>query len=177
MRRSLFSLVSVVALAACSSKSDDTGNTNPNGDKKLVFHATPDATGASVSMRQKELTTGHLVVELVGHSLPDVYGVAFRLKYDPAILGLEKVEAGSVWAGAPITLGSEKVPGVLTGVVSKQGAVGGIAGSDQVLATVSLSLKQKAATSIEFVPQRNHVVDAAGKSASSAFTGGALVLE
>jgi hypothetical protein len=175
MRRTLWSLVSVVALAACSSTSDDTGS--PSGDKKLVFHATPDASGASVSMRQKELTNGHLVVELVGHSLPDVYGVAFRLKYDPAVLGLEKVEAGSIWAGAPIALGSEKVPGVLAGVVSKQGAVPGIAGTDQVLATVSLAVKQKAATSIEFVANRNHVVDASGKSASSSFTGGALVLE
>lgn len=177
MKRTLFSLVSMVALVACSSKSDDTGNTNPGGDKKLVFHATPDAAGASVSMRQKELTEGHLVVELVGHALPDVYGVAFRLKYDPAVLGLEKVEAGSVWAGAPIALGSEKVPGVLAGVVSKQGAVAGLAGSDQVLATVSLTLKKKAATTLEFVASRNHVVDAAGKSASSSFTGGALVLE
>jgi hypothetical protein len=177
MQRTLFALVSLVALAGCSSKSDDTENTNPSGDKKLVFHATPEATGASISLRQKELTNGHLVVELVGHALPDVYGVAFRLKYDPAVLGLEKVEAGSVWAGAPIALGTEKVPGVLAGVVSKQGAVAGIAGSDQVLATVSLTLKQKAATGIEFIPHRNHVVDAAGKSASSTFTGGALALE
>lgn len=175
--RPLFALATLIALAGCSTKNDDTENTNPSGDKKLVFHAVPDATGASVSMRQKELTNGHLVVELVGHGVPDVYGVAFRLKYDPAVLGLEKVEAGSVWAGAPIALGSEKTPGVLAGVVSKQGAVAGIAGSDQVLATVSLTLKQKAATSIEFIPNRNHVVNGAGKSASSTFTGGSLALE
>lgn len=174
MRRFALALLLLLTLVACSS--DDSESSAGPGTKKLVFLPTPTASGPSVSLRQKELTDTHLVLELVGHSLPDVYGVAFRLSYDTTFLAFEKQEPGTVLS-APVSLSSEKTPGLVAGVVSKKGAVLGVDGSEKALVTVSFKLLQKQPTAIELVLNRNSVIDSKGVPATTSFTGGALGFE
>jgi hypothetical protein len=143
----------------------------------IAFQADAAPTGASVALRAKSLTDTELVLEVVATQVTDLYGVAFRLSYDPTVLAFAKLDAGAVWGSpAPLALASDKTPGLLVGVVTEQGKAAGLAADGEVLATVSLSLLRKAESPVAFVPGRNAVVGSDGKArASVGFAGGALV--
>lgn len=162
-------------LSACGSDGGDSGGSKPKGGLAFEPEATP--AGTSVTLRQKELGKDRLVLELVGHSLSDVYGVAFRLSYDPASLAFEKLEASPAWPGSPpIALGSAKTPGLLVGTVTEKGKAAGVSGGEVVLGVLSFALTQKKPGAIDFVVDRSALVATSGKRVSSVgWAGGDLV--
>jgi hypothetical protein len=172
MRRFLLHFLVCLVLLACSS--DDEGGTSKTPPGKVFgFVPTATASGPAVSLRQKELTDTHLVLELVGHQLPDVYGIAYRLNYTTAALTFEKQDAGTIFS-SPLSLANEKTPGLVAGVVTQKGPSTGANGSDKVLATLSFVIVKQEAASIEFVANRSSVVDTAGAVDSASWTGGTL---
>lgn len=168
-------LLFTALVAGCgSSEDDDKGGQTPKGG--LVF--TPDArsAGASVRLEQKELTDTRLVLEIVADDVSDLYGLAFRLKLDPEVLGFEAMQPGTVWNGFTHRLDKAALgsPSVVVGVVSGKGAQSGLAADDQVLATLTLSRKTAAPTQIAFDAAPSALVAADGREIEVDWYGGAL---
>lgn len=170
-----FILLFAFVLAACGSDGGGSGGSKPKGS--FVFEPAAKPAGTAVTLRQKELGKDRLVLELVGHSLADLYGVAFRLSYDPATLAFEKLEASPAWPGSPpIALGSAKTPGLLVGTVTEKGKAAGLSGGEVVLGTLTFALTQQKPGPIDFVADRSALVATSGKRVSSVgWAGGALV--
>ncbi len=176
MARLAVVLVLLLSLVGCSS--GDGGGEKPVGTPSgIAFVAAPPPAGAAVALRAKSLTDTELVLEIVSTGVSDLYGVAFRLSYDPAVLALASFSAGTMWGSPPpLALASQKTPGLLVGVVTEQGKAAGLATDGGVLATVTLSLLQKAESPVAFVPGHSAVVGENGKvQPAVAFAGGALV--
>lgn len=167
-------------LIACSSD-DDGGGSNPKPKPKpeLVFESEAKPVGTSLTLRQKSITSDTLVLELVGSSLTDLYGVAFRLRYDPATLVFAKLDGAPAWGGStPLALGSAKTPGLLVGSVTQKGKASGVSGAEVVLGVLTFGFIQRQASAIDFVPDRGAFVAADGKRQPGvAFAGGDLVLK
>ncbi len=145
--------------AACGSSSDESKSPGPTpGSVSFVSDATPS--GAAVSLRAKEVTDGKLVLEIVGHDLSRLYGVATRVSVDPAALGFEKMEAGPVWQGAgdAIVQAKEGAPGKLVLVLTRNGKQPGVEAQDAVLATLHYKrLNQDLETPVTFAPVRSAI--------------------
>ncbi|MFO0565520.1 MAG: cohesin domain-containing protein [Polyangiaceae bacterium] len=180
MRASLLGVVLASALSAlaCSSDSEDSGG-KPTPKRTLVFRSDARPAGSSVTLRQKELGSGRLVLELVGNSVDALYGVAFRLRYDPKVLGFEKVEASPHWgASPPLALASEKTPGLVVLTLTEKGKSAGVSGSEVVLGTLAFQLKVEQASAIDVVVERSGAVGADGRARPAVgWAGGDLVLE
>lgn len=176
MARRLAFVILMMLAGACSS-SDGKGGGGPAATAGLQFVPDDAPSTPHVWLRAKSLTETKLVLEVVGNGVTDLYGVAFRLRYDPAVLAFDSLEASSLWGTpAPLSMGSQKTPGLLLGVVTQQGKAAGLAADDQVLATVALSVLQQTESPVELVAQRSAVVGADGKArAEMSFVGGALV--
>ena len=166
----------VLLVAACSS--DDGGGTKakPKVKTEIVFEAAAPAGGASISLRAKELTSEHLVLELVGKNITDLYGLAFRMTYDPAVLEPTAITASTAWQGQTTALANAKNPGLWVAVITRQGKVKGIAAQDTVLGTLTLAIKQMKPTTLAFKLDRSRLVDSGGSSPSAVdWVAGALV--
>lgn len=173
----LWLAILLLLVVACSS--DDGGGSTkpkPKTTPTLSFEAAPVPGGASLSLRAKSLSADQLVLEIVGKGLTDVYGVAFRMKYDPAVLEPVSIAASTAWQGQTSALVNAKTPGLLVAVLTEQGKTKGIGASDTVLGTLTLSLKQAKPTTLSFVVERARVVDSKGTSPSAVqWAAGALV--
>lgn len=169
--RSLLVLVLVLVLSLFACSSDDE-SPRPKAKPVWVFEPAATPAGVSLTLRQKELGPDRLVLELVGHSLQGLYGTAFRLSYDPAVLSFEKLDSPSF----PLALGSAKTPGLLVGTVSEKGTSTGKSGGELVLATLTFAITQAKPSAIGFVTSRSALVGEDGKPiASASFAGGELV--
>jgi len=174
MRRLGFALVAALVLA-CSS-SDGGGSKKPSGG--ISFVPAPVPAGTSVTLRAKEINEQRLVLEVVAHGVQELYGVAFRLKFDPAALKFEKLEPSSVWDGSPsVSLGSVPEGGLLLGSVSRKGKANGIAADGAVVAVLRFEVVQKAASSIQLLANRSILVAPDGKVLPGvSWAGGAIEL-
>ncbi len=162
--------------AACGSSSDEGNKPGPTpGAVSFVSDAAPS--GAAVSLRAKELTDSNLVLEIVGHDLSKLYGVATRVTVDPAALGFEKMEAGPVWQGAGDTIlqAKEGAPGKLVLVLTRSGKQPGVEAKDAVLATLHYKRLSKLETPVTFAPVRSAAFGDDGRRiAAATFINGKL---
>ena len=134
------------------------------GTVSFVSDANPS--GVAISLRAKELTDSKFVLEILGHDLSKLYGVATRVSVDPAALGFEKMEAGPVWQGAgdAIVQAKEGAPGKLVLVLTRKGKQPGVEAKDAVLATLHYKrLSKDLATPVTFAPVRSAVIGDDGK--------------
>ena len=163
---------------ACSSD-DEGGASKPKPEPKLVFEADARPAGTSLILREKAITGDSLVLELVGNSLTDLYGVAFRLRYDPDTLVFAKLEASPAWGGStPMALGAAKTPGLLVGTLTHKGKASGVSGAEVVIGVLTFALSQRQPGAIDFVSDRGAFVAADGKPVPQvAFAGGDLELK
>jgi hypothetical protein len=117
-----------------------------------------------------------LVLEVVTHGSKELYGVAFRLKFDPEALTFDKLEPSAVWSGAPsISLGSTPESGLLLGSVSRKGKANGIAADGAVVAVLSFGVVSKKASSVELLSDRSVLVAPDGKLISGVgWAGGSI---
>lgn len=155
-------LLVAAALAACEADSTRWQPTPP-----------VDPDGPYVALREVSTGTSELRLELVGAGLTDVYGIAYRLTYDPAVLAPTVVEPNAqFWPAEPRSIHQAAIPplapGVLVAVMSRRGSLPGEETADAadggtVLATIVFTRKSPSATSsIDFVAARSAVIDSAG---------------
>jgi hypothetical protein len=152
-------LLALVAASGCSS--DDASAPQAGAARKFTPDALPSS-GAVIYIRQKQLDSSQLVLELVGRDLADAYGVAWRLRYDPGVLKLGQVAPTSVWSDNQVHAGREPRAGLLVGVVGAKGKRSGVDASDTPLAVVTFTRTEPGATRIDFVVERSAVVRSDG---------------
>lgn len=169
----------LLALAVACSSDDGGGGSKPKPEPTLTFEADATPPGVALTLRQKELTQDRLVLELVGGSVQDLYGVAFRLSYDSTALTFTQLTAGTAWGGgAPVALGVAKTPGLLVGTVSAKGQASGVSGKEAVLGVVTFTLTERKPSALDFVVQRSALLNTSGKPIEGVgFAGGDLVLK
>ena len=166
----------LLALAALACGSDDGGSGASQGKPSFAFVPEGNPSGVAVTLRQKELGKDRLVLELVGHSLSELYGAAFRISYDPGALTFQALELSPAWKASPKALGSAKTPGLLVGTLTHQGKAAGISGGEVVLGTLTFALTEQKPGVIAFVGDRSALVGVDGKRvAGASWAGGALV--
>lgn len=165
-------IIAAIALGACSG--DDGGSSRPTAG--VGFVPAPAPSGVSVSLEERELGADRLVIDVVANGAADLYGAAFRLKYDPAVLAFSKLEPASGWGSAPpIVLSNAAEPGLLVAVLSNKGKSAGVSGAKLPLATITFQLVKKEATSLELLATRSALVSAKGKNIDGvSWAGGAL---
>lgn len=165
-----FLLVALVAgLAGCSGKSKS---------RELVFVPDPPGSDPAVFLRARGLLEDRLVVEVVGRSIASVYGVAFRLRYDPEVLALRSMVAGEPWSTSALSVASEPGPGLTVAAVTEKGPSGGFDANDSVLAVLEFELRSQTETPVEFVVESSAVVVSDGTRLSAvSWAGGRLELQ
>jgi len=170
LRCSLTTLAAVTALAAAGCSDEEPTPVHPAG---LAFVAdAPTETPAIYA--SGELTGSALVLTLHGKGLPSLYGVGFRLGYDPSVLALSTFERADGWSADAIAIARESVPGSLTGAITARGDVTGLDASDAPLAVVRFDLKADAETTVSFVTERSFAQLADGSEPSVSWYGGAV---
>jgi hypothetical protein len=116
-----------------------------------------------------------LVYELVAADLDSLYGVAFRLRFDPAVLRFASFEASAAWPEARVALGEEATPGKLVGVIGARGPFAGLSGHENVIAHIRFEAGAKGTSELAFEPERSGVLTAAGQERRDVlFVGGTL---
>jgi hypothetical protein len=123
----------------------------------------PDAgTGAGISLEPSGNDDGDLTLDVVATDVPDLYGLAFRIHYDAAVLRHRGFEAGSDWPAARIGQAREPAAGELWAVVGAKGSFEGLPGGRRVAARFSWDRLTDAPTDVQFVPGRVRALGAAG---------------
>jgi len=162
-----FAAVSIAA-AGCS---DDPP---PESESAFVFEPGPAFAAPAISLRGVEVTSDRVVLEVVGHGLGSLYGVAWRLSYAPNILALHEMTPAPAWTAAAAREGA---PGLLVAGISGTGAFPGADVDGDALVTLRFDLARSSPTSIEFVVDRSMAEAADGTAIPDmTWVGGALVV-
>lgn len=163
-----FAAVSMIAAAGCS---DDPP---PASGGALVFEPGPAPAAPAISLRGVEVTPDRVVLEVVGHGLDSLYGVAWRLSYAPDVLALHEMTPAPAWTAAAAREGA---PGLLVAGISGTGTFPGADVDGDALATLRFDLARSSPTSIDFVVDRSLAEAADGTAiADMTWVGGALVV-
>ena len=168
-RRELIALGAVLALGC----SDD----DELPSEELVFRPDAPPVAASLGLRATHLRGGRAVFELVGTELEDIYAIAFRLAYDPKVLGFRDLTRKEAWAAAPElrVLAREGRPGLLVAALTRVGKQLGVSGRGAALAEISFELLGRRASRLDFVATHSRVFAASdGRLMSAEFVGGRL---
>jgi hypothetical protein len=155
-----------LALAAFGCSADRAG--------QPAFRHDAAAPGPSLSLRAGATSRTALELEVIGHGIADVYGIALRMSYDPQVFRFEKVERGSVFDGLAdvVVVAREARPGLLLVAVTRQGAQAGTTADDVELAKVDLRIESLAPSRVELVASRASALAADGTLRNLAVSGG-----
>ncbi len=166
----LFVLGLAVGLSACSSH------------RVAQWVPDPPASAPAVSLRLVRQTRTELRVQVVASDVPDLYGIAYRIRFDPAVLSfVSHAPAEDYWPAASARLDSAVVPvaapGQLVAAITRRGDVPGEdTGTEQVLAELVFRRTEPGQSSpLGFVTARSACFDAAGTPIPDvSFVGGQL---
>jgi hypothetical protein len=165
-------LSALLLVGGCSS--DDASAPGAGPARKFAPDALP-TTGAAIYIRQKQLDSTQLVLELVGRDLADAYGVAWRLRFDPAVLKLASAKPTSAWSQSHVHVVREPRAGLLVGVVGAKGKQSGLDAADTALAEITFTRSAPGGSRLDFVLERSAVVHSDGRHAPAvAWIGGSL---
>jgi hypothetical protein len=170
----LFALLVVGAALGCSNVDEIVPPTPEPGPAR--FESDAPGTSPAIALELRALTDDALMLDVVGHGLQSVYGIAFRIETDPAVLMLDTLEGSSLWEPMPRSLvrSVEPRPGLGIYVMTAQGRQLGIAADGDVLGTLHFR-RQPGDSPVRFVADRNAVVDDHGLTLGGvAWTGGTL---
>ncbi len=145
-----------IAALLCGCSADETTAAT------LVFE--PDeASTPAISLRQQRLDNKTLVLELMGHGLVDVYGIAFRIEVDANVLGWKGLEVSAPWSNAVLSVARQPAPGLVVGSITERGQQAkAISVDDEVLAVIELPLQKSAPSRIDFASDDCAIVIADG---------------
>lgn len=167
-RVALSGLLCFVALATtgCAGCGDES-----EGARALTFVPTAGGESQAVYLQARSLEAGLLRVDVIGRGLTDVYGLAFRLEYDPAALSALSMSPTAFWPADGVSAAEQPVPGLLVAGLSARGDAAGAPAQDQALGTIDFAVSQP--TSVEFVKGHGAVVGGDGAEvADVAWLGG-----
>lgn len=134
-------LVLMVLVAACG-----------GGERKKQLDYIPgDLPDAGIFLRLVTLDDQSLTLEVVGNGITNLYGLAFRLQYDPAVLDFTEMTPAADWPAEAISIAHETQTGILVAAITSRGPATGLNFSDQVLATLKFNLLAKQETCIAFL--------------------------
>ena len=172
MKLSLCSIVIVSLLAAMlPACADPPAQQSPPAPG---FSADATEAGGSVSLRAVSVTAEHLVVEVVARDVRPLYGVAFRLSYDPAVLRFASTLRGPSWPEGSVELAKEAAPGLLVSTVSAKGDIKGLDEPEAIVSTLTFDRLARTETKLGFVTTRSTAFTTGGAAARARFTGGTL---
>jgi hypothetical protein len=168
MKKLLFLSVLVVA---CS----DGGGSEP--EKELVYvETTPPTTG--VHLHLVTLDDQSLTLEVVGKGITNLYGLAFRLQYDPEFLDFTEMTPAAGWPADAISIARKNPAGTLVAAITNRGPATGLDAQDQVLATLRFTLMNKGESGIDLITRNCALVDTTGAQIPDlTWSGGALELQ
>jgi hypothetical protein len=145
LRASSLALIAIAAvLAGC-----DDETTAPTLAR--TFTPEPGGSGPAVVAQPRDVRAQLLVLDLVGRELESVYGVAFRLEYDGAVMRSTDMTASDRWSSDALALAQEPRPGLLVAGLSEKGDVRGFDAAHALLATLTFELPGAAGTPVSFV--------------------------
>jgi hypothetical protein len=156
---------------ACSSNDESPGGSDP----VRAFQNDEVPSGTVIYVRQKELTANKLVLEVASRNVTDLYGIAWRLSYDPSVLRATEVEPTSVFAVDNVHALREAKPGLLVAATSARGRQAGIDAPDTALSVIDFDVLSAGKSRVDFIAERSAIVGSDGKRASGvAWVGGEL---
>lgn len=163
----------LLVLAGCGA---ETSEPTPNsGTPLFVSDELPD--GPSVHLRVPGGISSTFRLEVVGRALPDVYGLAFRLRLDPGELTRTALELGPGWSASALALAQEPTPGLLVVGLSERGQAEGYTAADEVLVALDFWRADGSATPLSFVTEQCAVAQVdGGELPAVAWIGGAIEL-
>jgi hypothetical protein len=152
MRRAC--LVALLSLAACDSTVSHTPVERvPAPEPEFV---SADGFGPRIVLRQNQVTDTTLRLDVVGHELVGVYGVAFRLAVQADVLSVTAMNAAGVWpSGSTIAQARRSRPGLGFFVVTSSGAAKAIDIDGQVLATIMYERLSELGSEVSFDTSRD----------------------
>lgn len=101
MKARVLSTLLFLSLAACTSDPEPLGDAGmqldatvpaDSGLLPVTSFEAHDPSGPRLVLGNAQLTDQQLVVEVVGHELSNIYGLSFRVTWDPAVLNLQSAE-------------------------------------------------------------------------------------
>jgi hypothetical protein len=170
--RTLTASLALATTLACSSNEDPGG-----GDTSPVRAFQSDAlpSGTVIYVRQKEISADALVLEIASRNVSDLYGLAWRLRYDPAVVRAVQMEPTTFFGANNVHALREAEPGLFVAAVSEKGKKPGSAATDTALAVIDFELLAAKETRIDFVAERSTIVQSDGTHAAPVqWVGGAL---
>jgi hypothetical protein len=168
-------LALLLLLAGCPEEMrevPDSGVPIDTGVKTILFEAEQVA-GPSLVFGDALLAKDRLDVDLVAHGLDRVYGLAFRVEYDPEVLAFAAMERAPAFTHEQMFEVKEARPGLIVVAASAVGPAPGIALDGAAIARLSLMRKTSALTEIRIV--RPFGLDEAGEELRYRAGGGAIV--
>jgi len=160
-------LILAVLIAAC-------GESEKPKNLEYIPGETP-ATG--VYLRLITLDDQSLTLEIVGNEITNLYGLAFRLYYDPDVLDFTEMTPSAAWPANAISIARKNSTGTLTAAITNRGPATGLDFTDQVIATLSFTLRNETNSCINFSDLRCALVDTTGTEIpDQTWTGGRLEL-
>ena len=161
-------LIMALLLASCGG----------GGSSKKQLEWIPGETpAAGVYLRLATLDEQSLTLEVVGTDLTGLYGLAFRLYYDPHVLDFSEMTPAAAWPADAISIARKNHTGLLIAAVTNRGPAAGLDFPDQVLATLRFNLLKEGDSCVAFVERSCALVDTTGADIpGQTWTGGSLEL-
>lgn len=152
--RSLPAIVALAGAVACSSNQDEDADPTP----VRAFQSDALPSGTVIYVRQKELANEQLVLEVASRNVSDLYGLAWRLRYDPEVLRATQMEPTAAFSAGNVHALREARPGLFVAAISEKGKKPGFSAPDTALAVIELSVLGDGETRVDFVTERSAVV-------------------
>ena len=169
-------LLVLLLAAGCFEPSDslDAGMTPPPdaGSKTVVFEAEALA-GPALAFGQATLTDDRLAVDLIAQELSRVYGLAYRITFDPEVLAFERFDRSTAFIHDDLFEVREAAPGLLVVAMSAVGPFRGIDLDGVAIARISFARTSDALTELRIT--RPFGLDEEGREIGLSAGSGAIV--
>ena len=163
-------LILAVLIAAC-------GGSNDGEEAKQLEYIPGETPTAGVYLRLVTLDDQSLTLEVVGKEITGLYGLAFRLYYDPDVLDFTEMTPAAAWPANSTSIARKHPTGILTAAITNRGPAAGLDFPDQVLATLRFKLLNQGDSCVNFIDLRCALVDTTGTEIpDQTWTGGRLEL-
>lgn len=155
-RVSSFLTVFLCLFAAVGCEKKKTGD----ADHELHFHANAENSDVptvilGVPAESDTLVGEELVLEIRVKRVTDLYGLAFRIQYDPAVLSFQDMTISSLWKENAVGAAREPLPGLLAGAVTLTGEAEGLQAQDATAAVLRFEVLSRLESALSFVPGRS----------------------
>ncbi len=176
MRRYALLALLLLSPTACSKAAlplPDAGTPDSGAVEKTITFEAETLDGPALLFGDAVLAADRLDADLVAHQLTDVYGLAYRIEYDPAVLELDALTRSPGFTHAGLFEVKEARPGLIVVAASAVGPAEGIALDNVAVARLGMLRRTEAPTQLSIV--RPFGLDSAGRELHFTAGSGAIV--